>query len=210
MVEGALNAAAEAIVEWSAYGGALGREGNRAPEAAPQGLYACAGSTPGEERWLALSVAGDAQWRAFVALLGRPAWALDPALATHAGRRAAHDAIDTDLRRWFAAREREATVEALLAAGVPAAPVRDPRLAREHPQLAARGFYEEVEHAIVGRQPLPTVPFRLASAARWLRRPPPTLGEHSREVLRELAGATEEELDALEAAGVIGREPQGA
>jgi crotonobetainyl-CoA:carnitine CoA-transferase CaiB-like acyl-CoA transferase len=210
MVEGALNAAAEQIVEWSAYGRALAREGNRGPEAAPQGLYACAGSAPGLEQWLALAVASDAQWQALATLLGRPVWALDPALATHAGRRAAHDRIDTHLRRWFATREREAALDALIAAGIPAGAVRDPRTATEHPQLAARGFFEETVHAAAGRLPLPTVPFRYESGARWIRRPPPALGEHSREVLRELAGASEAELDALEAAGVIGTHPEGA
>jgi crotonobetainyl-CoA:carnitine CoA-transferase CaiB-like acyl-CoA transferase len=207
MVEGALNAAAEQIVEWSAYGRALAREGNRSPEAAPQGLYACAGSRPGEEHWLALAVASDAQWRALVALLGHPAWALDPAFDTHAGRRGGHDRLDASLRPWFAAREREATVEALVAAGIPAGVVRDPREATDHPQLAARGFYEEVDHPVVGRRPLPGPPFRQTHPTRWIRRPPPTLGQHSREILRELADVTDAELDALEAAGVIGEAP---
>ena len=209
MVEGALNAAAEQIVEYTAYGRLLSRMGNRSPESAPQGLYSCAGSTPGDERWLALAVAGDAQWRALVDLLGRPAWACDAALDTLAGRRAAHDQIDAELRPWFAAREREAAVAALAAAGVPVAPVFDPRLASQHPQLAARGFFEELAHPVVGRQPFPGVPFRYASVARWLRRPAPTLGEHSREVLRELLALADGELDELEASGVIGTRPKG-
>ncbi|MGI9591607.1 MAG: CaiB/BaiF CoA transferase family protein, partial [Myxococcota bacterium] len=67
MVEGALNAAAEQIVEFSAYGNRLSREGNRSPWAAPQGLYPCRGhdaaATP---RWLALSIETDAQWAALL------------------------------------------------------------------------------------------------------------------------------------------------
>ena len=75
MVEAALNAAAEPIVEESAYGRLLERAGNRSPTASPQGLYACAGSTIGNERWLALSIESEAQWDALVAVLGSPAWA---------------------------------------------------------------------------------------------------------------------------------------
>jgi crotonobetainyl-CoA:carnitine CoA-transferase CaiB-like acyl-CoA transferase len=209
MVEGALNAAAEQILEWSTYGRRMERMGNRAPEAAPQNLYACAGSSPGQEQWLALSIASEEQWRAFVAWLGAPAWTRDPALATHAGRRAAHDAIDTELRRWFATRDRDDAVEALVAAGVPAAPVRDGRLSGDQPQLAARGFYETIEHPVVGRVRFPTVPFRFASVARWLRRPAPTLGEHSREILSEWIGAGADELDALARDAIIGTEPVG-
>src|SRR4029077_1610459 len=81
MVEAALNATADQVLERQAYGRLLGRDGNRGPVAAPQNLYACRGT----EQWLALAVATDAQWSAFVEVLGRPAWALDPAFATHAG-----------------------------------------------------------------------------------------------------------------------------
>ena len=105
MVESALNVAAEQVVEWSAYGNLMQRDGNRSPLAAPQGLYPCAGGEPGAEKWLALSVATDAQWRALCGALGNPEWALAPALATRDGRREAHDAIDERLREW--ARERE-------------------------------------------------------------------------------------------------------
>jgi len=210
MVEGALNAAAEQILEWSAYGRRMERMGNRAPEAAPQGLYPCAGSTPGMERWLALSITDDAQWRRLVALLGDPAWATDAALATHAGRRAAHDAIDAQLRPWFAARDREETVAALIAAGIPAAPVRDARVSGDQPQLAARGFYETLAHPLAGSMRHPGLPFRYASVARWLARPAPLLGEHSREILREWIGLDEGSLEELEAALIIGTEPASA
>ncbi len=209
MVEGALNAAAEQLIELTAHGNLMRREGNRSPAAAPQGLYPCRGSEPGRERWLALSVASDEQWRALTELLGRPAWALDPALASHAGRRAAHDAIDERLRPWIAARDREALVGELLDRGVPAASVVDPRRVREDPQLAHRRFFEPFDHAVVGRHQTPVVPFRYASVDAWLRRPAPTLGQHNREILRELCDLGENDIDALEEAGVIGTRPRG-
>ena len=71
MVEGTLNAAAEQIIEFSAYGATMEREGNRSPWAAPQGLYPCRGS----EQWLAISCESDAQWYALRLALGDPAWA---------------------------------------------------------------------------------------------------------------------------------------
>jgi crotonobetainyl-CoA:carnitine CoA-transferase CaiB-like acyl-CoA transferase len=209
MVEGALNAAAEAMIEFQAYGGRMEREGNRSPAAAPQGLYPCAGHDPvNAPRWLALSVESDDQWRALAKLLGEPAWTADPALASHAGRRAAHDRIDAALRPWLATRERDAAIETLVAAGVPAAPVFDPRDTHRHPQLAARGYYEALDHPEVGRQLVPGVPFRYASVERWLRRPAPTLGEHNREILAEL-GLSDAEIDALAEAKVIGTHPEG-
>ncbi len=209
MVEGALNAAAEQLVEYTAYGRLLHRDGNRCPEAAPQGLYPCLGSRPGRERWLALSVASDAHWRALAAVLGNPAWTREAALQELPGRRAAHDRIDAALRPWFACRERAALVDELLAAGIPAAPVADPRIASRNPQMAARAFFEPFSHPVVGTQVVPTVPFRYASVERWLRAPAPTLGEHNRELLCGLLGLDEEEFRTLVADGVIGDRPAG-
>jgi crotonobetainyl-CoA:carnitine CoA-transferase CaiB-like acyl-CoA transferase len=210
MVESALNVAAEQVIEWSAYGRLLEREGNRSPQAAPQGLYPCAGGQPGAERWLALSVASDEQWRALAGALGDPAWASDPALVTRAGRRAAHDAIDARLRTWTRARERDELVRELRALGIPASEVADPcRLLQTNPQLVARGYFERPEHPVVGAMPLPSLPFRYAGVDRWLRSPAPTLGQDNQAVLGGILGLSEGELRELEAEGVIGTRPAG-
>jgi crotonobetainyl-CoA:carnitine CoA-transferase CaiB-like acyl-CoA transferase len=193
MVEAALNAAAEAIVEFGATGRVLERMGNRSPGAAPQGLFACAGSTPGREHWLAVSVETEAQRRALAEVLG----------ASDLG------GADTDaaLARLAASQPREALLARLLAAGVPAAPVADPRAASLCPQHVARGFFEEVEHPVVGAQPVPTVPFRYASVPRWTRRPAPTLGQHSHEILSGLLGLAAGEIARLEADRILGTRP---
>lgn len=204
MVEGALNAAAEQVVEFTAYGTLLERTGNRSPGVAPQGLYACRGT----EQWLALSVATDAQWQALKHAVGRPPWAEGAALDTLAGRLAAHDRIDAGLRSWAANRRLDEAVDLLIAAGIPAAPVVDPRITSEHPQMRGRGFFEICDHPVIGNHPIPTLPFRFASIDHWLRTPAPTLGQHNREILGEL-GLHEAEIAALEEAGVIGSRPKG-
>jgi crotonobetainyl-CoA:carnitine CoA-transferase CaiB-like acyl-CoA transferase len=178
MVEAALNAAAEAIVEFGASGRVLERMGNRSRDVAVQGLFACAGSAPGREQWVALS-------------------AEEPGALDEAG-----------LRAWIALRPRDEVLRMLDERRIPAAAVADPRVASLHVQHAARGLFEELDHPVVGRQPIPTVPFRYASVARWLRRPAPTLGQHNRELLSGLLGLEEAELEALEAAGVIGTRPR--
>jgi crotonobetainyl-CoA:carnitine CoA-transferase CaiB-like acyl-CoA transferase len=210
MVESALNMAAEQLVEWSAYGNLMRREGNRSPLAAPQGLYPCSDGQPGMEKWLALSVATDAQWRALRSALGDPEWSLAPALETRSGRRAAHDAIDERLRDWTRKRERAEIVAELRALGVPASEVADPcRLFETNPQLQARGYFETPEHPVVGAMPLPSLPFRYASIDRWLRTPAPTLGQHNETVLCGILGLSPSDLRDLEAEGVIGTRPDG-
>ena len=204
MIEGALNAAAEQVIEYTAYGNILEREGNRAPEAAPQGLYPC----QGVERWLAISVNADAQWESLKNVLGRPDWAEAPELAHRRGRRAQQDLLDEQLGAWAATRDADAAAEQLIAAGVPAACMVDARLSGDHPQLVARGFAETVGHAVAGDLAIPTVPFRYASVAHWTRSPAPLLGEHNEEVLAEL-GYSLEEIESLREAEVIGRDPKG-
>jgi crotonobetainyl-CoA:carnitine CoA-transferase CaiB-like acyl-CoA transferase len=210
MVESALNVAAEQVIEWSAHGNMLQRDGNRSPLAAPQGLYPCAGGQPGAEKWLALSVATDTQWRALCKALGDPEWARDSALETRAGRRVAHDAIDERLHDWTCRRERAAIVDELRALGIPASEVADPcRLLQTNPQFQARGYFETPEHPVVGAMPLPSLPFRYASIDRWLRTPAATIGQHNERVLSGILGLSPDELRDLEAEGVIGTRPEG-
>ncbi len=210
MVEAALNVAAEQILEFSAYGRRMEREGNRSPLAAPQGLYACAGSLPGREQWLALSVSSDAQWKALRQAMGDPEWAAAPRFDTHEARRAAHDELDERLRARVADCERDELVERLLRAGVPAAPVADPRsFSDRNPQVKARGFFERPEHPIVGALPIPGQPFRYQRVSSWIRSPAPTLGQHNSEVLGELLGLSVDAIAALEQDGIIGTRPTG-
>ncbi len=210
MVESALNVAAEQAVEWTAYGRLMQRDGNRSPLAAPQGLYPCAGGQPGMETWLALSVANDAQWRALRAALGNPPWAMGTALDSRAGRRAAHDVIDMRLREWTRERVRAELVSELRRLGIPASEVADPcRLLQTNPQLRARGYFEALEHPVVGALPLPAWPFRFASVERWLRTPAPTVGRDNDRVLSGMLGLSAEEMRGLASAGVIGTRPRG-
>jgi crotonobetainyl-CoA:carnitine CoA-transferase CaiB-like acyl-CoA transferase len=206
MVEAALNVAAEQVVERTAYGALLHRSGNRSPVIAPQGLYPCRG----EERWLALSVATDEQWSALRAWLGDPAWAAAPELSSREARRAAHDMIDEELGRHFAARDLDEAVESLLAAGVPAAAVVAPTDVVANPQIAARGLLEQLTHPVVGRHGFPAVPFHfLGRPGPWLRRPAPTLGQHNDEVLVGTLGLDGEEVERLRREGVVGERPAG-
>jgi crotonobetainyl-CoA:carnitine CoA-transferase CaiB-like acyl-CoA transferase len=206
MIETVLNATAIQPIEAQVFGVTLTRRGNRGHGAAVQNLYRCAGA----DDWIAVTVATDGQWQALAELLGRP-WSDDEGLATVAGRRRRADDIDRRLADWFAERALDAAVDQLAAVGVPAAPVVSPSLVTENAQLRDRGFFEPLDHPSTGAGLYPRPPFApLHGRRRWLLRPPPTLGEHNGEVLRELCGLTDTELDRLAAAGVIGTRPKGA
>jgi len=206
MIEAALNAAAEILVEYGASGTLLSRDGNRGPQAAPQNVYPAAGF----DEWIAIAVASDVQWEALRRIMGDPEWAADPALATHAGRRAAHDRIDEHLAAFTRAHDGRTLADTLTAAGVPAAHVVDARDIAFNPQLEHRGFFEVEDHPVTGRIRIPNAPWKFASnTSPWMRCPAPTLGQHNDEVLGGILGLDAAELARLRDAGIIGESPKG-
>ena len=200
MVEAALNAAAEQVVEYSSAGTLLARDGNRGPVAAPQGLFPCSGT----EQWLALAIVTDEHWTALREVMGDPVWArLD--------RQTEHDLIEQGLAAWCAERDLDELVEMLAARDIPAAPVVVPRDIASNPQLRARRFFEALEHPVTGSYELPSLPFRFASRGErpWYGSAPPTLGQHNEEVLRDLLGLDGVEIADLRARSIIGERPLG-
>ena len=210
MVESALNVASEQVLEWSAYGQLLQRQGNRSPLAAPQGLYPTLTEPSAPARWLALSISRDEEWHALVRLLGDPEWASDPELGTEAGRRNAHDAIDRALKEWTSSTDCTALVGALRGVGIAASEVASPgHILESNPQIQARGYFETPAHPVVGPMPVPTLPFRYQGRPHWVRTPAPTLGQHNREVLEGILGLSTEARQQLEDQGVIGHRLEG-
>ena len=132
---------------------------------------------------------------------------MDDALLTVDGRRANHDLIDEHLSAWCGQRSSDEIVDCLWGAGVPVGKVMQPHRQTEIPQLAFRGFFEEVGHPINKPAPHSTLPMRMSRGpTRFHTSPAPLLGEHNHELLTEL-GLTDNEIADLEADGVIGRAP---
>ena len=213
MVDAALNIAAEQVIEHSAYGALLTRTGNRGPCAAPQNLYQAAGTdrraatTSGWRSPSPTTTSG----RALRAALGDPAWAADPALATAAGRVAGHDAIDEHLAAWCreppGRRDRRHAVGCRRAGrqGDPAARAARPRAAAAPRVL--RGARPPRDRTVAA-----TPRSRSGSSRgpdRFHRRAAPLLGEHNDELLARASDSTVAEIEALEAAGIIGRSLPG-
>lgn len=204
--EAATSIVPEPLLDYEMNGRVQGPRGNRHPVHAPQGVYPCAG----EDAWLALGVRSDAEWRALAETIGGSALAADARFATLLARRARHDELDARIADWTRARGAREAMETLQAAGVPAGMAHRGDTLLGDPQLAARGFWERVDHPEAGSIPHLGRPFRLSRTPGATRRPAPLLGQHTREVLGGVAGLSEEELDALDALGVTRDVPDGA
>ena len=176
--------------------------GNRHPDFVPHGCFPCAGA----DNWIVVAVSSDAMWPKLATLLGRADWASDPKLATAIGRRAIESEIEAAVAAWTAARDPEAAMKALQAAGVAAGVARLPIELLNDPQLQSRGFIQQVDRAFIGVHPQPSMPFRETERPYPIRRAPPTLGEHNREILSGMLGLSDAEIDQLTRDGIIGTE----
>jgi crotonobetainyl-CoA:carnitine CoA-transferase CaiB-like acyl-CoA transferase len=188
------------VLEVTAAGLPSGPLGNRDPAMAPHGVFPCRG----EDRWCAIAVETESEWRALCDAMGRPEVAKDPRFATLAARKAHEDALESRIARWTEGQDAEAVMARLQAAGVPAGVVQDGRdlVERDH-QLRARGFYELAAHPVAGAFLHEGVVARLSETPGRVWHAAPRLGEHTRAVLGELLGLSDAELGRAAAAGVF-------
>ncbi len=133
--------------------------------------------------------------------MGRPDLAEDPRFRSAQDR---YDNREELIRLLSEEFKRRTTAEwaRLLSGHVPFAPVNTVAQALQDPQLLAREMIVEVEHPAAGRLKLLGCPVKIPGEPMPLRRAP-YLGEHTREILGELAGLGEDELDGLRAKGVV-------
>jgi len=188
------------LLEGLANGREPPQRGNRAPHAAPHGVYRCLG----EDRWVAIAVEGEDAWRRLCGATGRPEWAADPRFATLAARLAHQDALDAEVEAWTRGQDAYAAMERLQAAGVAAGVVQDVRDQLERdPQLRARGHFEELPHLAKGRVVANGVPLGLTGTPGASGASGAAVGEHNEEVFRGLVGLGEAEYREAVADGAI-------
>jgi crotonobetainyl-CoA:carnitine CoA-transferase CaiB-like acyl-CoA transferase len=202
-VEASLHHIPAALMDYALNGRVRRAPGNQHPDFAPCGVYAAAGP----DRWLALAVWSDAQWRALRAALGDPAWAGSPRFDSAEGRRRHRAELDAQLAPWIAQHEAGSLMRQLQALGIPAAAVHDAADHAADPHWRARGFYQPVRLGSYGVYPLPTSPWVVDGQRLGVRLPPPGLGEHNRAVLQGWLGLSDAELAQLAAERVIGDAP---
>jgi crotonobetainyl-CoA:carnitine CoA-transferase CaiB-like acyl-CoA transferase len=205
MINSALRVAAEAVIEHSAYGQRLARQGNRSSHVAPEGIYPT--SEPdrmglGDKRWIALSVLTDEQWAALCGVLGAEDWAVWP----RSMRSERHDDIDASITAWTSTNTVDVIEKTLVDIGVPVGEVVLGHLLPEVEQLAHRGFFEEVAHPLTGNNTHAGLPVRWSSIPSPVQRGhAPVLGQDDDVVWLEQVEMSADEYARLRESGVIGR-----
>jgi len=150
-----------------------------------------------------LACGNDNLYRKFCEAAGCAELASDPRFETNGKRVENRVELTRLLGEIFRKRSKKDWVELLDAAGVPNGPINDIAQVFAEPQVKARGVRIEVEHPVAGRLPMVASPMRFSGTPLEHKRPPPLLGEHTEEVLRELLGKGAEELARLRESGAI-------
>jgi len=140
--------------------------------------------------WVILSVGNDRQWARFCAAVDRPDLAADPRFTTNSDRVLNRNTLVPLLEDLFRTRTQSEWLSLLQAADVPAGPVNTVDRALSGPQVEARGMVQTVDHPSIGPFCMVASPLKLEVTPPTIRRYPPTLGEHTDEILRELLSAS--------------------
>ncbi|HLZ82579.1 MAG TPA: CoA transferase [Caulobacteraceae bacterium] len=171
--------------------------GNRDPQFAPHGVFACAG----EDRWIAIVARDDTEWARLAALIGGES--MDGAYATLAGRKAAEDQLEALVQAWTRARDVAEAERALQALRIAAHRAADSADVVADPQLAYRGHFVRMPHPLGGECVIEASRLRLSETPPGCARAAPHFGRDTHTVLTDILGYADDRVAALRAAGAL-------
>jgi succinate---hydroxymethylglutarate CoA-transferase len=174
-----------------------GRFGNGHPSIVPYTTYAA------KDAMMALAIGNDTQFAKCASVLGHPDWADDPRFATNRARVEHRVLVDGAVAEALAGDTADNWLDKLKAVGVPCGRINSVAEALADPQTQARQMIETVQHPTIGTLKLAGMPYKFSGTPASVRRPPPTLGEHTEEILRDELGLDTAAITALREDRVI-------
>ena len=167
------------------------RQGNRLPYAAPHGVYPC----KGDDRWCAIAVFTEAEWKAFCDVIGNPSWTAEERFLTLMRRKENEDGLDRLIAEWTKEKTAEEVMKLMQGKGVAAAVVEtsEDLLSRDE-QIRARNYFITLAHPD-GECFVENITIGFSDTPSRIRRPGPTLGQDNEYVYKEILGMSEEEIN---------------
>ena len=175
------------------------RIGNACPDAAPHGVFRC----KGEDRWCAITVFTEEEWKGFCATIGKPELLKDRRFATGSARKENEPELNRIVEAWTIQHAPEEVARRMQDAGVPCGVLKNGQDVFNDEQLRLRNYFWTLEHPEMGSFAHMGQPFGLSETPARPRMPAPCLGEHSEYVCTKLLGLSDEEFVELLGAGVF-------
>jgi benzylsuccinate CoA-transferase BbsF subunit len=175
------------------------RKGNRDETMAPHGCYRCRG----DDNWVSIAAADDADWQALCTVMGTPVLATDDRFSTAAKRKENEDELDRIVGAWTANKDYYDVMRALQEAGVAATPSLSNKGLFQDPHIKERDVFVQVDHPVLKKDWVISPPWRLSETPARIRRHAPLLGEHNHQIFGELLGMSPDEIEKLEEEQVI-------
>lgn len=173
------------------------RKGNQHPTICPYETFKAS------DGYFNLAIGNDKLWIEFCALVGRADLKSKPGFATNPDRVKNRDIVFETLSAIFAAQSVSEWLAALEKAGIPAGPIFNVKQVLELPQTLEREMVVDMEHPKAGPIKITGVPVKLSDTPPSIRTPPPTLGQHTDEILREILGYPDARIAELRENGTL-------
>ena len=173
------------------------RRGNKHPSITPYETYEC------RDGYFNLGVGNDSLWRRFCDAMGLGQIKEDPKFAINKDRVDNRLELQEILDAFFAEKTVGETLNALRSAGVPCGPINNLEQVLNEPQILAREMVVDVDVPVAGPTKVTGVPIKLSETPGAVRTPPPTLGQHTDEVLESVLGMDEAQRKALREKSVV-------
>ena len=193
MIEVVVDVIPEAAMDYLMNGKVRQRQGNRHDFMAPHGCYRCRG----DDKWVAIAIGSEEEWRAFCGAMGEPEWTKDAKFADGYSRWLNQEELDKLVGTWTKDYTHYEVMEILQRAGVAAGPSLSAAELVEDRHLRQRGFLVEMDHTERGKGPMPGLPWRFLSSPGHDYRAGPCLGEHNDYVFGKLLGLSKDEIAKL-------------
>ena len=174
-----------------------GRFGNGHPSIVPYTTYRTA------DAMVAIGIGNERQFARTAEVLGHPEWAQDARFTSNRARVENRDLIDGLINEALSHDGAEAWLDKLKAVGVPCGKINSVADALDDPHTVARDMIETVEHSTIGALKMLGIPFKFSDTACSVRRAPPTLGQHSDEILKGELGLDDKAIAELRQTKVI-------